>query len=61
MSAPAVHLLIVGLIALLVGGLCVALFWPLWRRGKNGKGGKNGTPITEDMVKQKLAQIDLDL
>jgi len=67
MSASTIHLLIVGLITLLVFGLCAAFFWHFWfGKGKHHAARKQPPnkpmqPITPDMVKQKLAQIDLDL
>jgi len=64
MSAPAIHWLIVGLIALLVLVPCAALFWHLcFGKGKHHAARKQPpvTSITPDMVKQKLAQIDLNL
>jgi len=64
MSASTIHLLVVGLITLLVLGLCAAFFWHFWfGKGKHHAARKQppATSITPDMVKQKLTQIDLDL
>ncbi len=49
--------IITGLLALLV----LLLVWWLRRAGVNRGDAERGAPITEDMVKQKLEQIDLDL
>ncbi len=49
--------IVTGLLALLV----LLLVWWLRRAGVNRGDADRGAPITEDMVRQKLEQIDLDL
>ncbi len=49
--------IVTGLLALLV----LLLVWWLRRAGVNRGDAERGAPITEDMVRQKLEQIDLDL
>jgi len=49
-----------GLLALLLA-LLMGVLWARLRRGAAPRQGKRAAPITEEMVQNKLAQINLDL